>query len=86
VPRYYKWNFLGGQAGFTSSDRVEVRITEEDAEKFKKTKSEKVRQKIIDQYVFPVSGTDKYVFPNGAFLGNMAVSAVLEINNVGAKK
>jgi hypothetical protein len=72
--------FLGATGVFSVSNRVEVGIIMEDALKFKTTKSEKVRQQIIDSYVLKDSdGSDRYQFPYGAILGGRAVGAVLEI-------
>jgi hypothetical protein len=71
--------FFGGGAAFTADSRVEVRAAVEDVERYRKTKSEKIKQKILDTYIQRKPGTDKYFFRFGAILGNMLVPSVLEV-------
>ena len=63
----------------TGDRRLEVPVTVKDAERFQKSKSETVKQKILDTYVIPVPDTQKFNFTYGAVLGNVTVGSVLEV-------
>jgi|GEM_PF-7108400 len=70
----------------TGGNRVELRVTLEDAIHFQKTKSENVRQRILDTYIVPVPNSDKFAFPHGALIGDIAVGGVLEVNGPAIKR
>jgi hypothetical protein len=69
-----------------SDSTLRARIRVEDALKLQKTKSERVRDKIIGVYIHRKECTDKYFIPHGALLGPVMVREVLEINKTSASK